>query len=625
MSRTSVALAVAVLVSSLHQAAAVPVGAEREGAARPASAAIVRQVTVNPDGSFTPPTVRIHDGDTVEWTLSDRADAIVQSSALASIVPWTDCLPAKAWEPADVNNLAGPMPEGVSGIFTTGPYGDDHGFDVTDEACSDGSDPVAISPTPNTDGTFDRLCATGPLGATMVDTWASPDITGVHIRLLWNQIQPEADRFDFDDLARELDNAVRYGKLYSLSVKAGKYGTPDWIFSTPAPERTISRAQPRRSARGAVTRLRFRDAGDDAEGCGMEMYLGNPTEQAYQDLWGAMLTELAAFVKSRADWYRALAYIRLSGANLTTAENRLPNQCKPECEICNTEVWARAGYTPSGLYAFYEWQADTLAELFPEKTMSYQLIQAGFPRVSDSGCWMVGEDDDADTMCPAALPPLNVVVVPGTELLPGGTRQTTEIIDQLIDFHGTRFQVQHNGLGVEPESPADTCPNYGLHYWTVPPAGPEFASAGTGCPNHWVLDAQARMPVGQLGGYQTKNAHGVDSPETLDSTIRNAWNSSDAAYLEIYEQRLWEALRHEASGVVQSSGHTMGAWDEKMHTRRRNRLVAVTTVPDPFPSTYSYTFHRTPGSMGDQTIYYYNAGRCGPGNPTMGEIIIEPF
>jgi hypothetical protein len=159
----------------------------------------------------------------------------------------------------------------------------------------------------------------------------------------------------------------------------------------------------------------------------------------------------------------------------------------------------------------------------------------------------------------------------------------------------------------------------------VPPAGPEFASAGTGCPNHWVLEAQARTPVGQLGGYQTKNAHGVDSPEALDSTIGNAWNSSDAAYLEIYEQRLWEARRHEESGVVQASGHTVGAWDEKLHTRRRNRLVAVTTVPDPFPSTYSYTFNRNPALVGDQKIYYYNAGKCGPGNPTMGEIIIEPF
>src|SRR6185295_19913598 len=115
------------------------------------------------------------------------------------------------------------------------------------------------------------------------------------------------------------------------------------------------------------TRLRFRDNGDDEESCGSVMYLGNPTEQAYEDLWNAMLTEVATFIKSRADWYRALAYTRVSGANLFSAENRLPDHCKPGCDICNTEVWARAGYTPSKLYGFYERQEDKLAEFFPGK------------------------------------------------------------------------------------------------------------------------------------------------------------------------------------------------------------------------------------------------------------------
>jgi hypothetical protein len=564
------------------------------------------QVTVNEDGSFTPQTVRIHDGDTVEWTLHDRADAIVQSSAIVSLVPWTSCLPAKPWEPADVNNLAGPMPEGASGIFTTGPYGDDHGFEKTTAACRDGSDPVAVARTPNADGTTDQLCATGPLGATMLETWEADDITGVHVRLLWRQIQPAPHRFFFDDLARELDNAVRHGKLYSLSVKAGKYGTPDWIFST-------------------VTRLHFQDGGDDAEGCGPEMDLGDPTEQAYQDLWGAMLTELAAFVKSRADWYRALAYVRLSGANLTSAENRLPNKCQPECPICNTEVWAKAGYTPSKLYAFYEWQEDKLAELFPGKTISYQLIQAGFPRVSDTGCYMIGDDDAADTACPVNAPaPFNTLYawISGTDPLPGGTEQTTEIIERGIDHLGSLFQVQHNGLGPEPEA---ACPYSGLHHWTLPPAGPDFANAGTGCPNHWVLDQEARTPVGQVSGFQTKNEHVVDSPALLDSTIQNAWDNSDTAYLEIYEQRRWEARRYEDSGVVQASGKTIGRWNEKLHDRRRNRLLSVTTLPDPFPTTFRYTFHRAAGVPGNQTIYYYNAGKCGPGNPTQGVVMLEPF
>jgi hypothetical protein len=127
-------------------------------------------------------------------------------------------------------------------------------------------------------------------------------------------------------------------------------------------------------------------------------YLGNPTDEAYQKLWGNLLEQVATFVKSRADWYRALAYFKISGANLLSEENRLPKHCTPGCGVCNTEVWARAGYTPRKLYHFYNWQRQRIGELFPGKPMTYQLIQAGFPRVSDAGCWWIGPSDPADPL-----------------------------------------------------------------------------------------------------------------------------------------------------------------------------------------------------------------------------------
>ena len=85
------------------------------------------------------------------------------------------------------------------------------------------------------------------------------------------------------------------------------------------------------------------------------MTLGNPTEIAYQNRYFDLLRKVAAHIKSRADWYRALAYIKPSGANLFTHENRLPKRCTPGC-ICNTQLFAQHGYTPAGLYAFYQAQ-----------------------------------------------------------------------------------------------------------------------------------------------------------------------------------------------------------------------------------------------------------------------------
>ena len=598
------------LLSLLAVATTLPVPRAQAGPL----AATPLAITVQSDGTFDPPVLRVRDGDTVVWTLNDRRDAIVQSSAVASLVPWSDCLPPKPWDPADVNNLVGPMPEGASGVFALGPYAHDPGFQVTTAAQCAADDTVAVSPIGQ-----DVLCATGTPGETMLETWRAGDITGVHIRPSWNQLQPTRDTWDFDALVRDLNRAVKNGKLYSLSIKAGKHGTPDWIFSTSWNEDTgeiLPRDDP-----GPVTRLVFRDtADDDEEGCGALMSLGSPTEQAYQNLWGAMLTKVATLVKSRADWYRALAFIRISGANLFTAEARLPKNCKRQCGICNSEVWARAGYTRNGLYTFYEGQVNKLLELFPGKAISYQLIQAGFPRVSDSGCWIVGQDDaqtgeQAYTVCPTAGP--FDVVVPGTLRLPGGTEQTTHIIDNAISRLGPLFHVQHNGLQVEPTP--GTCVNY-LNHPAVPHAGLHYIDSGPGCPNKWVLEAGV---AGQLTGFQTNNAHGVLTPAHLDSALVNARDNTDAAYVEIYEQRHWEARRHEQNGTVQASGNTIGAWTDALAQRHRNQLVPLTGVPDPFPSTFSYTFHYDSTPAG-RTVNYYNAGRCGPGHPTLGTIIIEP-
>jgi hypothetical protein len=129
-------------------------------------------------------------------------------------------------------------------------------------------------------------------------------------------------------------------------------------------------------------------------------------------------------IKSRADWYRALAYIKPSGANLFTHENRLPKRCSPGC-VCNTQIFAQHGYTPSGLYAFYQAQTALLAAEFPNKTISYALIQEGFPLVSNAGAYE--QSDGTSSGGP----------------LPEGTEQTQTIIDNGQAAYGLSYAVQH--------------------------------------------------------------------------------------------------------------------------------------------------------------------------------------
>jgi hypothetical protein len=293
----------------------------------PASiSAATHAVKVNPDGSFSPSMTFISSGDTVEWTLNGPADTIIP-------VTWDGasagfCSAVKPYSSTDPNELTGPMPQAASGIFALSPL--DSGFVVEPKATT-----CAAGLPPKTTVGNVMLCRGGAPGATMDTTWQDPNLTGVFIRLLWNDLQiapGTADSsFDFTILDREIGKAVKNGKLYSLAIKAGDDGTPAWLFTA------------------GVTPLMLQDSGSDGNdpSCGSRMTLGSPTEIAYQNRYFDLLRKVASHIRSRADWYRSLAYIKPSGANLFTHENRLPKRCSPGC-ICNTQELARHGYTPAG-------------------------------------------------------------------------------------------------------------------------------------------------------------------------------------------------------------------------------------------------------------------------------------
>lgn len=545
-----------------------------------AQAAAVHTVTVKADGSFSPMEVTVRDGDTVEWLLGARTDSIIPVRSAESL---TDlCSAYLPYDPLNPNEFTGPLPQAASGIFTIGPDGPGFVIETREDpnaACRYDQAPLKMG--------NEFLCSKGEPYATMDWTWQNPNITGVFIRLRWNEVHLGPDLFDWSAMDREIEKAVRHGKLYSISFKAGSKGTPVWIFD------------PNIVGDLAVTRLTFRDTGDNPESseCGVRMELGSPADLNYRlhyfDLWQAA----AQRIRQRNAWFRTLAYVKPSGANLFSHENRLPNRCEANCRICNTQVWAEQGnYTPSSLYAFYSEQTALLAAELPGKDMSYALIQAGFPRINDFGEYQ---------------PPF-------TAPLPGGLEQTQRILAQGIEEHGLRFVVQHNGLGPMPQDrqpPQPPCPNEGIH----PAVGP-FATAGAGCPNRHVLEAGER---GQVTGFQTNNSKGVANPEELESALQNAWDNSDAIFLEIYELRLLEA---EWVGPIldpTASGQTIGDWTDRFHQRRREDWIPQ-GIPDPFPPVHRHTFRRTTAAEPqDQLLYYINASKCSEGEvPNYGVIRI---
>jgi hypothetical protein len=505
-------------------------------------------------------TLTIRRGDTVEWKFSARTQAVVAADGGAATAG--ACPLPRAFSTTDAAAFAGPNPFAPSGVFSLAPL-EDAGLRIVRGNCPGGRGAAGSN--------GESLCGGGPPLTTMPETWADPNNTGVFVRLLWNRLQlapGAADAsFNFTDLDREITQAVKHGKLYSLAIKAGNEGTPAWLFTN------------------GVTPLALQDGGSDnekpANSCGPRMTLGSPTDPAFQKHYFAMLTKVAAHIRGRADWFRALAYIKPSGANLFSHENRLPKRCDPGC-TCNSQVFAEHGYTPAKLYDFYRRQFALLKNEFPGKAISYQLIQDGFPLVNDSGGY-----ERSDGSSSNGRP------------LPGGVEQTERILEIGQQELGSLFAVQHNGLQVYRMDCAEPVGRRGGR------GGGRAAIAanrGGGCPNRWVLRAGADGKT--ITGFQTQNLAEINTPAEVDLALKNAWVNSDASFVELYEAPLWLSV-HTGTGIL-PSGKTIGQWAEALHERRRQQFSAM---GDPFPMVFRQTFSDVPAG----TITYFEPASCKAG------------
>lgn len=570
------------------------------GAGAPVPVQRVHVITESPDGTFSPMWTHANDGDLILWRLSSRTDAIVP-------VTWSGNWPApcstpRPWSDTDPNNLAGPLPQAETGVFALSPV------PTHNNPAASGlvSQATACPPGTEVDHLTDYLCRTGEPYATAPTTWSDPEIDGVFIRLLWNHVEPTDCTSDGDpacwswaDLDRELEAAVANGKTYSIAVKAGDDGTPDWLFTTD-PDGT-----PRLTPNGGVRRLHLQDSGNDTAGCGARMDLGDPTQtdvqavlrprpylrvtHPYREQYFDMLTALAAHLKTRSDWYRALAAVKPSGANLQSHENRLPKRCDTSAGcVCNTDVLAANGYTPQKLYDFYQAQFELLAELFPGKAQSYALIQQGFPRITSPTCYQIDDDPQGNVQASAGC-------AGGEGDLPRPAEQTDTILARGADAAAGAvvryaWSVSHNGLGP------------------------------TEAPNQWVLDAAAADTT-TLTGFQTNNNAKIRDSAALDDTFENLWaNAPEASWLEIYEERQWAAQQE--GGVLDpaGSGLALGGWGERLRERRETRFPGYGQASP----TYHATRVRYTISAGAQIIHYVDPGKCaGPGF-RYGAISISP-
>jgi hypothetical protein len=443
----------------------------------------------------------------------------------------------------------------MSGIFVISENGE--GFIEQTTPCVE---PYMEKATRPVDSMY--LCSTGGSDPrsrnyqkTMDSTWANPAITGVFIRLKWSDIQTSPTTYSSTAMRRllsEVDKAVAHGKAYSIAIKSGAENdaTPAWLFE-PAPA-------------GAGLTPVVLDWNEGSASCSAKPHAyGDPTDDVYRELYLNMLSHVASVLKQDSARWQALAYVKLSGANSRSAENRLPNGCKagPGC-ICNNKEWADADYTPDGLFKFYKEQMARIARDFPGKTMSYPLIQDGFPRVNNEGCYL---NETNVTICP---PGVNTPMI-------GAFAQTEAIIDYARWEYVDDVAIAHLGLGPKPDfsdlsvyAPDTDCP--------LPRASDGSLAfgrngVGSGCPNKWATDVGA---VGGLIHFQTN--HSPVTPALLESALDNMWSNSNSAMLEIYEAHAWQAGKSILDSTLPiSQQRTLAQWNERLHARHRRNFPGL--------------------------------------------------
>lgn len=611
-------------------------------------------VTVNPDGTFSPNPVNIQAGERIQWVGLTRTDSIVQIGDVSRFPTSDSCgindndldHPFAATDP---NEFTGPTRKGVSGIFALGP--NEPGFvqRLTTETCTCETldEPCVPMQVNSLDGNAYKLCPNeGAILGTLDTTWTNPEITGVTIRINWSDIQIDNQgiiEFHWDDLDREMNKAVANGKLFTLDVRAGKAGTPRWIFNN-----YVGPAGP-----STVTPLRFKDFGSDGSPpshCGFDLIIGSPTHTNYRDLYVAMINELATHVASDSRWFQALAHVKISGSNFLSSEARLPKRCfdengdgildtvgRDDC-LCNSKTWADAGYTPAGLYEYYRLVGNTIYNaFFQRKSMGYQLIQDGFPKV-ESPTNFEG-DSLQDQLGNNLLEPPGVTsddlgrtIQTETILREGREGRFIDPFGALNDLAaGKLFVPQHSGIHRLPED--DDPVNGNCTQSVTVDAGTQRAlfpipfgtngDGAPGCPNRWAVNEGTLFS--QIMGFQTDNPEGITSSADVESALWNLTINSNGVFIELYEQRLWEiyhSLGTGAAAVVLDptrtglpAGHparfskNLLTWSEELHDRRKT-LVDPTNphLGDPFPAFYTHTFSKAIAAP--ETYYYINPSKC---------------
>lgn len=198
-------------------------------------------------------------------------------------------------------------------------------------------------------------------------------VSGVAINVVWSQIHPNPDQFNWNQLDMQIDDAVRNGKQISIGVRTGKFA-PSWINA----EKSMFVIGPQGGSIRTECAAIYAPWDDE--------YI-----LAYQKMMSALASHLQQ--KGPATW-NAIRIVKITGINQATNEIRLPTgkligTCEGDAvarEYDAAVIWQSLGYRPSLiLNAWKEFVRTTKTE-FPNKLVGIEVLENNdFPAINELG------------------------------------------------------------------------------------------------------------------------------------------------------------------------------------------------------------------------------------------------
>jgi hypothetical protein len=539
-------------------------------------------------------------------------------------------------------------------------------------------------------------------GKTLDSTWSDPANQGVFLRLSWKDVNPSYGVYDWTILDREFIAAMRNGKTIMIGVEVGGNSIPDWVFDSGDPT-TLTKAQ----------KLLLRDWGTQGdslpnEQCGFQYTVASPSDATFKTLFKKVLSDMGSHIRGDQRKFSTLAGVKITGLGMSTLENRLPARCNiarpdpaqgdtgtqghllwveaqnpnkstvpltplfdskyaavrikdvSQC-VCNPQVLAYGGYTPSATLAFYDEVEATLLDNFGHKQQIFMNVTSAFPQVGERpangssprflGDHLVGPITSYSTGSNYTTDHSKIattVAMEGTDL-PAADDVTKALIQHGRSgaFAGNdatqarAFGVENAALdvlGFTVDGSSKCSQDAGVASTGVFAGSANFPIAktktvdatGMKCPN-WVATKEG-VAYDKVTGFQV--VAGLQGAEQMDSALWNMTLNTNGLFFELYESNAWRARKESAwipnnkwvaddnatYGPIKLNTMTAGAnittksgadWNQLLLARANafssdsahNNLFQT----DPFPSSYTVPIQAITANT---SRWFFNSRAC---------------